>query len=174
MMKILASFLSAFSVVIFLSTLLACSKSRENSTPAKFDVEVIEQASEEFCGESQVLYEDTKGITLKFKEICKEAVLFGFKSGKNKCAITKNISDSWPTADLKNYTFEIKILGDCLPNGSLWQSVSCESDDDKQIIKLHEVGIENAEVIEIKASNEASASYARDHAGLRMFKCKDK
>ncbi|MGE3760023.1 MAG: hypothetical protein AB7H97_19815, partial [Pseudobdellovibrionaceae bacterium] len=158
--------------LIFAVTFIACSKSRENSTPGVFKKEDVAELSAEFCGETQELYEDVDGMDQPFEKLCEDAVVFGFQNGKKKCAIMADIKDSWPTPELETHTFEVDIKNECLENKSFWPAVSCKNDGDKHVILLHDITLDNDEVVTMTASKKANGNYARDHVGMRKFKCR--
>lgn len=144
--------------------LAACnSKKTDNSTPALFPQEEILSAEASLCPVGTKLREVE--VTGDLEDMGNGTKLFGFSSGSGPCAVEKDIHDN----NLGMTWFNLEGVGNCVPNGSLWEitmdsTMSPEHHFELQLYK-------GTRILKMNGARDLPATYVRDHAGVRPFKC---
>lgn len=91
-----------------------------------------------------------------------------FSSGDSECALTESIRDVWHGFLGFVMTFEVNIK-DCVPNNSIWIFKNGSTPDSQFDYTFTD--FEKTKEIQIKGHEDVTATYARDHAGIRVMEC---
>ena len=156
-------FLSLFFI------LFSCKNSKGNKSLGipNLDGDQLLSISKSICPERQTLkLVESENISIG---TLRSAV--AFVAGTDPCALSDEINDTWSDLLGRQWFFELtfdKPLG-CIANNSVWTYVTGQSADGK--VEYFYSDFEKARQLRIKSDYDISASYARNHAGLRVLTC---
>ena len=118
----------------------------------------------------------TDGKSLKLIDSADQSIgtlrtAVAFVSGSTPCAMTDGINDAWYDLSGGHWFFELSFdnsLG-CISNNSVWMFLSGQTADGN--IEYFYTDFEKTRQLRIKANYDVPASYALNHAGLRVLSC---
>jgi hypothetical protein len=152
---------------ILILALAACnSQNHNNSLPATFPAEDIQSAAATFCSQGFELEEIP--VSGDFDRLGSGVKVFGFSSGKGRCAVEKDIHDN----NLGLTWFNLTGVNGCVENGSLWEITKSSTATPNHYYELR--NLKDTRLLDMNGARDLGAAYARDHAGVRPLKCVQK
>lgn len=91
-----------------------------------------------------------------------------FISGSGACALRESIRDEWFDI-LGNRWFFYLSIGRCVPNQSIWIYKSGHALDGNRYYTYRNITDDSE--ISLSGNADIGATYARDHAGIRVLRC---
>lgn len=144
----------------------AVSKGDKNTGDVKIPENEMESVGSEVCSGGQRLVV----VPSERQTLSSLRPAIAFVSGDGECAISDGVSDQWYDVTGFRWFFELEVPG-CVPNNSIWTLERSSSADG--ILTARYVDTTKTKTIRLRGNVDIGATYARDHAGIRVMACQD-
>lgn len=149
--------------------LVACAASKGDKNNGALELPENEKtdASQAVCPAGQTLeLADSRGVSIE-ELVPAIAVISGMES----CARVHDIDDTFLTGIGQPKRISVDFSERlCVPNNSIWVLTQSSVRDDK--VDYRYFNADGTQWIRLEGDRDIGATYARDHAGLRVLRCK--
>lgn len=155
-------------VLVSFLLLLSCRNSLgdKNRGSVELSEEEMQAVSADVCETGEAL----KVVNSENYALHNFPKVIAFSSGDHTCALTSQIMDEWYDLMGHRWFFKVAFGNNCIWNNSIWKRKSVRSMD--QVTYLNYTSLDGAREVFITGTSDIGATYARDHAGIRMLDCR--
>jgi hypothetical protein len=154
----------------------ACGKIENDlSGNTPYNPTVMEKARQTYCGKNNKLVEKGGGTSIAFEKMGDVNRVFAFGTGgKELCAVTNNISQSYNDARGTMW-FTMNIHTPCIGNNTLWQLLDSHRSGSTHTYTLREITEDNNEFdnqqLEMSGTVGLNGDVAKNLAHLKVMTC---